>query len=83
VLQTSVKSGIVVHWTKGFKINDAVWPPLSDLLPVAPPTQPFHIICNKHVKLSLASRSVKKEACVCPNILMRSFGAKCKVLARS
>lgn len=24
VLQTSVKSGIVIHWTKGFKIDDAV-----------------------------------------------------------
>jgi hexokinase len=76
VLQTSVKSGILVHWTKGFKISDAVWPPLTDLLPVAPPTQTFHIICNIHVKLSLASRSVKKEACVCPNILMHIFGAR-------
>ncbi len=26
VLQTSVKSGIVIHWTKGFKIDDAVCP---------------------------------------------------------
>lgn len=24
VRQTSVKSGIVIHWTKGFKIDDAV-----------------------------------------------------------
>jgi len=24
VRQTSVKSGIVIHWTKGFKVDDAV-----------------------------------------------------------
>lgn len=24
VLQTSVRSGVLIHWTKGFKINDAV-----------------------------------------------------------
>ncbi len=24
VLQTSVRSGVVIHWTKGFKIDDAV-----------------------------------------------------------
>ena len=24
VRQTSVKSGIVIHWTKGFKVEDAV-----------------------------------------------------------
>lgn len=24
VLQTSVRSGVLIHWTKGFKIDDAV-----------------------------------------------------------
>ncbi len=54
VLQTSVKSGIVIHWTKGFKIDDAVCPHSLNCL-----------ISHAHQIHELSSWSIK-EAVVMP-----------------